>query len=118
MDEPALAQDSEIDAPAAPTGQRRQVTVLFADMVGFTPLAEKLGEEKTYLLMQRVHRELSEAIHSQEGTVQEITGDGVMALFGAPVALEDAPLRAELLSKVVYGLIMRRRDPGILHLRI
>ena len=94
MDEPALAQDSEIDAPAAPTGQRRQVTVLFADMVGFTPLAEKLGEEKTYLLMQRVHRELSEAIHSQEGTVQEITGDGVMALFGAPVALEDAPLRA------------------------
>ena len=79
---------------AAERVQRRQVTVLFADMVGYTPLAENLGEEKTYLLMQRVHRELSEAVHAHDGTVQELTGDGVMALFGAPVALEDAPLRA------------------------
>ncbi len=86
----------ENDGAAQGTGaaQRRQVTVLFADMAGFTPLAEKLGEEKTYLLMQRLHRELSEAVHAQNGTVQEMTGDGVMALFGAPVAIEDAPVRA------------------------
>ena len=77
-----------------PTGQRRQVTVLFADMAGYTALAERLGEERTYLVMQRVHRELGAAIHDQEGTVQEMTGDGVMALFGAPIAVEDAPLRA------------------------
>ncbi len=81
-------------APGTNAAQRRQVTVLFADMAGFTPLAEKLGEEKTYLLMQRLHRELSEAVHAQNGTVQEMTGDGVMAVFGAPVAIEDAPVRA------------------------
>lgn len=76
------------------SGQRRQVTVLFADMAGYTALAEKLGEEQTYLLMQQVHQGLSEAVHAHEGTVQEMTGDGVMALFGAPIAIEDAPLRA------------------------
>jgi class 3 adenylate cyclase/tetratricopeptide (TPR) repeat protein len=75
-------------------GQRRNVTVLFADMVGYTAFAERLGEEDTYLIMQRVHRALSEAVHAEDGTVQEVTGDGVMALFGAPVALEDAPLHA------------------------
>ena len=80
-------------AEQAFAGQRRQVTVLFADMVGYTALAEKLGEEQTYLLMQRVHRELSEAIHYNGGTVQEMTGDGIMALFEAPIAIEDAPLR-------------------------
>ena len=84
----------ESGTETATAGQRRQVTVLFADMVGYMPIAEKLGEEDTYLFMQRIHRELSEAVHAQKGTVQEITGDGVMALFGAPVALEDAPLRA------------------------
>jgi len=76
------------------SGQRRQVTVLFADMAGYTALAEKLGEEQTYLLMQQVHQGLSEAVHAHEGTVQEMTGDGVMALFGAPIAIEEAPLRA------------------------
>ncbi len=65
------------EAATAAAGQRRQVTVLFADMVGYMPIAEKLGEENTYLFMQRVHRELSEAVHAQKGTVQEITGDGV-----------------------------------------
>ena len=85
---------NEAPTDAGSAAQRRQVTVLFADMADYTPLADKLGEEKTYLLMQRVHRELSEAVHDQGGTVQEMTGDGVMALFGAPVAIEDAPLRA------------------------
>ena len=88
--------------------QRRQVTVLFADMADYTPLADALGEEKTYLLMQQVHRALSEAVHAQGGTVQEMTGDGVMALFGAPVALEDAPLRA-----CRAGLDIQTRRDGI-----
>ena len=88
--------------------QRRQVTVLFADMADYTPLADALGEEKTYLLMQQVHRALSEAVHAQGGTVQEMTGDGVMALFGAPVALEDAPLRA-----CRTGLDIQARRDGI-----
>jgi predicted ATPase/class 3 adenylate cyclase len=87
-------QEQSSAAQGSKSGQRRQVTVLFADMAGYTELAEKLGEEKTYLLMQRVHKALNEAVHAQEGTIQEMTGDGVMALFGMPVTVEDAPLRA------------------------
>ncbi|MCP4315073.1 MAG: AAA family ATPase [Hyphomicrobiales bacterium] len=75
-------------------GQRRQVTVLFADVVGYTLLAQELGDEQIFLFMQRVIRELSEAVHLEEGTVQELTGDGLMALFGAPLAFEDGPVRA------------------------
>jgi class 3 adenylate cyclase len=75
-------------------GQRRQATVLFADMAAFTPLAERLGEEKTYLLIQRALHTMSQAVHAHEGTVQELTGDGLMALFGVPIADESAPLEA------------------------
>ena len=79
---------------AALDGQRRQVTVLFADLVGYTPLAERLDEEAVYQLMQSVLKPMIDAVHIQAGTVQELTGDGIMALFGAPVAVEDAPVRA------------------------
>ncbi len=75
-------------------GQRRQVTVLFADMAEYTPTAEKLGEEATYTLMHRLIERISQTVHRHEGTVQNLTGDGVMALFGAPVAIEDGPLKA------------------------
>ena len=75
-------------------GQRRQATVLFTDMAAFTPLAEHLGEEKTYLVVQRILQAMSEVVHAHEGTVQELTGDGLMALFGVPIASENAPLEA------------------------
>ncbi len=74
--------------------QRRQVTVLFADVVGFTPIAEQLGEEASFQLVQTLSDKMMEAVHDQQGTVQEFRGDGIMALFGAPLALEDAPVRA------------------------
>ena len=75
-------------------GERKQVTVLFADMKGYTPLAEALGEEGAYQLMEQVYAEMIPPVHDYEGTVQELTGDGILALFGAPVAIEDAPVRA------------------------
>ena len=75
-------------------GQLRQVTVLCCDLVGFTPLTEKLGPEDAYALMDKVYEILIHKVHDFEGTVNEMTGDGVMALFGAPIALEGAPQRA------------------------
>ena len=75
-------------------GEKRQVTVLFCDMKGFTPLSEKLGPEAMYAMMDEVYEILIHKVHDYEGTVNEMTGDGVMALFGAPIALEDAPQRA------------------------
>lgn len=79
---------------ASPEGQRRQVSVLFADMKGYTPLSEALGEEGAYRLMDEVYRIMTGVVDGLGGTVQELTGDGILALFGAPRALEDAPVRA------------------------
>jgi len=75
-------------------GERKQVTVMFCDMVGFTSLSERLGPEEIYTLMDQVYEILIHKVHEYEGTVNEMTGDGIMALFGAPIALEDACQRA------------------------
>jgi class 3 adenylate cyclase/tetratricopeptide (TPR) repeat protein len=86
--EKILAQRDRIE------GERRQVTVLFCDLAGYTPLTEKLGPEEAYALMDRVFEILIHKVHDFEGTVNELTGDGIIGLFGAPIALEDAPQRA------------------------
>ena len=75
-------------------GERRQVTVLFADIQGYTPLSEQLGEEATFKVMERIYECMITAVLAEEGSLQELTGDGIFALFGAPIALEDAPVRA------------------------
>jgi class 3 adenylate cyclase len=75
-------------------GERKHVTVMFCDMAGFTALSERLGPENAYALMDEVYEILIHKVHDYEGTVNEMTGDGIMALFGAPIALEDAPQRA------------------------
>jgi len=75
-------------------GERKQVTVMFADMEGFTPLVNKLGPEEAYSIMDEIYEILIHKVHDYEGTVNEMTGDGIVALFGAPIALEDAPQRA------------------------
>src|SRR4030043_1408034 len=83
-----LAQRDKIE------GERKQVTVMFCDMEGFTSMVEKLGPEEAYSMMDKVYEILIHKVHDYEGTVNELTGDGIMALFGAPIALEDAPQRA------------------------
>lgn len=74
--------------------ERRQVTIVFTDMAGFTTFSERSGEEAAFRLMQDVARLTGEAVRREGGVVQGFTGDGVLAVFGAPKAFEDAPLRA------------------------
>jgi hypothetical protein len=74
-------------------GERKHVTVMFCDMVGYTQLSENIGSEEAYSVMDHVYEILIHIVHDHEGTVNEFTGDGIMALFGAPIALEDAPQR-------------------------
>ena len=88
-------------------GERKQVTVLFCDMKGFTPLAAKLGPEEVYGMMDQVYEILIHKVHDYEGTVNEMTGDGVMALFGAPIALEDAPQRAVRSAMAIHREMTR-----------
>jgi len=75
-------------------GERRQVTVLFADLVGFTGFSERSGEEAAFALMRRLAGMMTAVVEEQGGSVRNFTGDGIMALFGVPTALEDGPLRA------------------------
>jgi class 3 adenylate cyclase len=74
--------------------ERRQVTILFADMVDFTTFSERSGEEDAFTLMRSLSKLMDGAVREQGGVVQSFTGDGIMAVFGAPNAFEDAPLRA------------------------
>jgi class 3 adenylate cyclase/tetratricopeptide (TPR) repeat protein len=75
-------------------GERKQVTVLFADVAGFTTLAEQLDPEIVHDLINRCFEGITAEVHCFEGTINQYTGDGVMALFGAPIAHEDSPRRA------------------------
>ena len=91
-----LAQKDRIE------GERRQVTIMFCDMKGFTPLTHKLGPEETFVLMERVLEIMILKVHQYEGTVNDIRGDGILALFGALDALEDAPQRAIRASIAIH----------------
>jgi len=75
-------------------GERKQVTVLFADVKGSMELAEQLDPEDWHQIMDRFFQVLAEGVHRFEGTVNQYTGDGIMALFGAPIAHEDHAQRA------------------------
>jgi len=86
--------DKILTGRSALEGERKQVTVLFADVAGSTALAERLDPEAMHEVMDRCFAFLMEEVHRYEGTVNQFTGDGIMALFGAPIAHEDAPERA------------------------
>src|SRR2546425_1267351 len=75
-------------------GERKQVTVLFADLKGSMDLSESIDPEEWHKIMERFFQILTDGIHRFEGTVNQYTGDGIMALFGAPIAHEDHPQRA------------------------
>ena len=66
-------------------GERKQVTVLFADVSGFTRLSERLDPEEVHGLITRAFEIMLAEVHRYEGTVNQFLGDGIMALFGAPV---------------------------------
>jgi class 3 adenylate cyclase len=79
---------------AASRQERKVVTVLFADLVGFTSRAEKLDPEDVEAILQPYHERLRRELERHGGTVEKFIGDAVMAVFGAPAAHEDDPERA------------------------
>src|SRR5215470_19356487 len=81
-------------APAEPEGDRRVVTVLFADVSGFTAFSERLDPEDVRTFQTELHAALAAAVEGFGGFVEKFVGDAVMAIFGAPVAHEDDPERA------------------------
>src|SRR5438128_5804248 len=99
--------DKILKSRAAVEGERRQVTVLFADVAGFTTLAERLDPEDVHRIINRCFELITAEVHRFEGTINQYTGDGVMALFGAPIAHEDSPRRA---AHAALGIQRALRD--------
>jgi hypothetical protein len=103
-----------LSSRSAIEGERKQVTVLFADVKGSMGLAEEVGPEGWHEILDRFFQILTNGAHRFEGTVNQYTGDGVMALFGAPIAHEDHAPRACLASLYLrdtlraYGEELRR----------
>ncbi|MCZ6715302.1 MAG: AAA family ATPase [Deltaproteobacteria bacterium] len=91
---PKHLADKILTQKSALEGERKQVTVLFADVKGSMELAEQVDPEEWHALLDRFFQILTEGVHRFEGTVNQYTGDGIMALFGAPIAHEDHAQRA------------------------
>src|SRR5438132_1206745 len=86
--------DKILAARPALAGERKQVTVLFADLKDSTELIRGLDPEAAQQLLDPALHRMMDAVHRFEGTVNQVLGDGIMALFGAPIAHEDHALRA------------------------
>jgi class 3 adenylate cyclase len=105
-------------------GERKQVTVLFADMKGSMELLADRDPEEARKILDPVLELMMEAVHRFEGTVNQVMGDGVMALFGAPLAHEDHAVRACYaalrIQKAVkrYAERIRRSDGVTVHIRV
>jgi len=91
---PKFLVDKILTTRSSIEGERKLVTVLFADVANYTSIAEKLDPEEVHQIMDGCFQILMDEIHRYEGTINQFTGDGVMALFGAPVAHEDHAQRA------------------------
>jgi class 3 adenylate cyclase/tetratricopeptide (TPR) repeat protein len=121
---PQHLTDKILTSRSALEGERKQVTVLFVDVVESTRLAERLDPEVMHQVMDRALRLMAEAVHRYDGTVNQFLGDGLMALFGAPVALEDHAFRAVQAALAVLETIggysvQLSRDRGVqLRLRL
>ncbi|HEV2010308.1 MAG TPA: adenylate/guanylate cyclase domain-containing protein, partial [Candidatus Limnocylindria bacterium] len=74
--------------------ERRLVTVLFADFVGFTTLSEELDAEVLQELVSGIFEDLAEQAITYDGTIEKFIGDAIFVIFGAPIAHEDDPQRA------------------------
>ena len=115
---PPYLTEKILTARAALEGERKQVTVLFADIKGSTELIASLDPEAARRLLDPALHLMMEAVHRYEGTVNQVLGDGIMALFGAPVAHEDHAARACYAALAMQAAMQRyteevRRTQGL-----
>jgi class 3 adenylate cyclase/tetratricopeptide (TPR) repeat protein len=113
-----------LNSKAALEGERKQVTILFADLKGSMELLADRDPEEARKLLDPVLEHMMEAVHRYEGTVNQVMGDGIMALFGAPVAHEDHAVRACYAALRMQERVKRyaeevHRTAGVpLHIRV
>jgi class 3 adenylate cyclase/tetratricopeptide (TPR) repeat protein len=91
---PKFLTDKILNTRSAVEGERKVVTVLFADVANYTAIAEEHDPEEVHQIMDGCFKILMDSIHRYEGTINQFTGDGIMAIFGAPIAHESHAPRA------------------------
>ena len=101
LTEKILSQKDRIE------GERKVVTIMFCDMKEFTPLTEKIGPERTFTLVDQVFEILIHKVHDYGGMINELRGDGILAFYGVPIALEDAPQRAIRSALAIHREMIR-----------
>jgi class 3 adenylate cyclase len=106
---PSHLAEKILASRSAIEGERKQVTVLFVDVSGFTSLAARLDPEEVHGLMTRAFELMLAEVHRYEGTVNQFLGDGIMALFGAPIAHEDHSRRAVHAALAIQAALDRYR---------
>src|SRR5262249_22736133 len=107
---PRHLADKILVSRVALEGERKLVTVLFADLKGSTGLLAELDPEDAQRLLDPVLECMIEAVHRYEGTVSNVMGDGLMALFGAPLAHEDHAIRACYAALRMHQSVERYSD--------
>jgi class 3 adenylate cyclase/tetratricopeptide (TPR) repeat protein len=120
---PSHLIDGALRSAGAVEGERKQVAVLFCDIVGSTAIASELGSERMHALLDAFFRLALSVVHRYSGTINQFRGDGFMALFGAPRAIEDPARLAVLASLELRNAIARDRAdrdvlPAALEVRI
>jgi class 3 adenylate cyclase/predicted ATPase len=121
---PPYLAEKILTAKSVLEGERKQVTVLFADLKGSMELLADRDPEEARQLLDPVLERMMAAVHRYEGTVNQIMGDGIMALFGAPIAHEDHAVRACYAALAMQAALRRysdevRRTHGLtVHFRI
>jgi class 3 adenylate cyclase/tetratricopeptide (TPR) repeat protein len=115
---PRYLAEKILTSRSALEGERKQVTVLFADIKGSLELLADRDPEEARKILDPVLEHMMEAVHRYEGTVNQVMGDGIMALFGAPLAHEDHAVRACYAALAMQQAIRRytveiRREHGI-----
>jgi class 3 adenylate cyclase/tetratricopeptide (TPR) repeat protein len=104
---PRYLAEKILTSRSAIEGERKQVTVLFVDLAGFTSLSERLDPEDVHTMITRAFELMLTEVHRYEGTVNQFLGDGIMALFGAPIAHEDHAARAVLAALGIRAALGR-----------
>jgi len=105
-----LAERAAMEARGESAGERKTITALFADMAGSTALIQDLDPEEARRLIDPVVTLMMEAVHHYEGYVAKFLGDGILALFGAPIAHEDHALRALYSALRMQEAMQRHSD--------
>jgi class 3 adenylate cyclase/tetratricopeptide (TPR) repeat protein len=105
IESPGIQPSDDNEIARFQTGERKQVTVLFSDLSGYTAMSERIDPEEVKEIVNRIFGQIKSVIAKYEGFIEKFAGDAVMAIFGVPRSHEDDPVRAIKAAKEIHDLV-------------